>query len=300
MHEGTVGATSMGEGQGATFFFEIACFDGPGVLDDDQLLSHSLDSASVSDCPLTPPPPPLQEVGRKRSSRRALAELATAASTNNAVSEAIDTEYVHGHDEQRESFDGARSRGGDSSGYNSAEPTPQPAPSNSKQRSKRSLLPPSSSDAITTTNGFAAKQQHTGEILLQGKKLKILIADDAALSRKMVERLISAVSNDCTHAVNGQDAVTQVLGSMQRGQRVFDVVVIDYYMPGLDGPEAIKEMRRCGYTGMIFAVTASAVAVDKEKLLAAGADLIMAKPFNMKIFREHILGKLIIILSTCL
>lgn len=280
LHKGTVGATSMGEGQGATFYFEIACYDGPGEFEDDQLIANA-DFASVSECPLTPLSH-LQEISKKRSPRLSLAELSAAASVNHGVQGDIDDEGL-----------GDGNADDESSGYTSdvqAAPLQSPTPSAMTQRIKRNHLP-ASSEVITTNNSFATKQQQTSELLLQGKKLKILIADDTALSRKMVERLISTVSTDCTHAINGQDAVSQVLASMQRGQRVFDVVVIDYYMPGLDGPEAIKVMRRCGYTGMIFAVTASAVVMDKEKLLSAGADLIMVKPFDMKVFRDRILGK---------
>lgn len=80
-------------------------------------------------------------------------------------------------------------------------------------------------------------------------KIRLLIADDAVISRKMVERSLSAICSSVTHANNGLEAVNKTILSMQEGIP-FQVVLIDFYMPIMTGAEAILEMRAKGFTGL--------------------------------------------------
>eukprot|EP00981_Chlorochromonas_danica_P001759 scaffold381_cov168-Ochromonas_danica.AAC.12 len=93
----------------------------------------------------------------------------------------------------------------------------------------------------------------------------------------------------CDHAANGQIAVDKVLQALEM-HKAYDIVLIDYYMPVLDGPAAIERIRKAGYEGIIIAVTGSASKEDKEKLLAVGATAVMCKPFDVKHF-QHLIVK---------
>lgn len=88
------------------------------------------------------------------------------------------------------------------------------------------------------------------------------------------------------HAANGQLAVDRVVQSMLPWHTPYDVLLIDLYMPLLDGPQAIAEMRDKGYDGIIIAVTGSSAAEDHDRLRAAGASAIMLKPLDVKIFQQ--------------
>jgi CheY-like chemotaxis protein len=124
-----------------------------------------------------------------------------------------------------------------------------------------------------------------------GNELKVLLADDAILSRKMVDRLLQPLHVNCIHASNGNEAVDAVIASLQQNEIPFDVIIIDYYMPEMDGPEAIKAMRQANFRGLICAVTGSTSATNHEKLLLNGANVIMSKPFNVKLFQQALRGR---------
>jgi len=72
------------------------------------------------------------------------------------------------------------------------------------------------------------------------------------------------------------------------GGEAFDVVLMDLQMPHLDGYEATAELRRSGYTGTIVALTASALAGERERALALGFDGFLTKPIE----RAALLGAL--------
>lgn len=122
------------------------------------------------------------------------------------------------------------------------------------------------------------------------KNIKILLADDVSLSRKMIERSLSTISRECHHVGNGKDAVDYVISSIQSNDP-YDVVLIDYYMPVLNGLEAIRKMREEGFKGIILAVTGSTINEDKELLLSNGADSVLLKPLDLKSFRDALNGK---------
>lgn len=70
----------------------------------------------------------------------------------------------------------------------------------------------------------------------------------------------------------------------QENNAAYDAILIDYEMPKIDGPSAIKEIRRSGYVGLIVGLTGHGEEYYTEKMLAAGADQVVLKPVDVDVF----------------
>ncbi len=110
-------------------------------------------------------------------------------------------------------------------------------------------------------------------------RLRILLAEDNAINQKVVAGMLASGGHQVVVVDNGQQAVEAV----QR--QVFDVVLMDIQMPemnGLEATAAIREREReAGGRLPIIAMTAHAMAGDRERCLAAGMDGYVAKPIRI-------------------
>jgi signal transduction histidine kinase/CheY-like chemotaxis protein len=104
--------------------------------------------------------------------------------------------------------------------------------------------------------------------------LHILVAEDNAVNQLVVVRLLKARGHSVEVAATGGEAVNAV------SSREFDLVLMDNQMPELSGIEATIRLREMGYTLPIVALSASAMAGDRERFLAAGMNGCLAKPFH--------------------
>ena len=116
---------------------------------------------------------------------------------------------------------------------------------------------------------------------------RILVAEDnpvnAIIAKAMLERLGLSVDSVC----DGQAA----LDALERAR--FDAVLMGCQMPGMDGWRATKEWRKRERDGArprvpIIALTANAVAGDRERCLEAGMDECVPKPIEMATLEEAI------------
>jgi len=109
----------------------------------------------------------------------------------------------------------------------------------------------------------------------------LLVEDDQALASNVKSALLFE-----HHQVELVEDGNEAADMMRLYQ--FDLVVLDWELPGKTGPEICKEYRSQGGQAPILMLTGRGSASDKEAGLDAGGDDYLTKPFNMKEFLARI------------
>jgi CheY-like chemotaxis protein len=109
---------------------------------------------------------------------------------------------------------------------------------------------------------------------------RVLVVDDHPVNQKVAVQFLERAGCACDVASSGSEAIPAVVGG------AFDLVFMDCRMPGMDGYEATREIRRLetGRRTPIVAMTVEVLKGDRERCLAAGMDNYISKPVRSKDF----------------
>jgi len=123
-----------------------------------------------------------------------------------------------------------------------------------------------------------AADQLDGSVERSTRGARVLVVEDNAANLKVAVRMIERLGYRADMAGNGLEAVKAL------GQLDYDAVLMDCQMPEVDGYEATRRIRRQEHKHTpIIAMTASAMAGDRERCLAAGMDDYISKPIKMHV-----------------
>jgi PAS domain S-box-containing protein len=117
---------------------------------------------------------------------------------------------------------------------------------------------------------------------------RVLLVEDGADNQRLLRMQLGDAGASVTSALDGRSAVDLA------AKRPFDLILMDMQMPVMDGYAATTELRRRGLTTPIIALTAFAMAEDRDKCLAAGCSGYLSKPVDEeKLLRavQECLGK---------
>lgn len=111
------------------------------------------------------------------------------------------------------------------------------------------------------------------------QNIQILLAEDNEIAQRLVLLTIKKLGVLCDVASNGQQAVEMQL------QKSYDIILMDMYMPILDGLEATRQIREmekssANKPAYIVALTANNIADSKEICEEAGMDDMVEKPLR--------------------
>ena len=107
--------------------------------------------------------------------------------------------------------------------------------------------------------------------------MKILIAEDEPVSRRLLEASLLEWGYDVVIASDGREALDILQAAYSPS-----LVISDWMMPGMDGLTLCREIRRMDITGYVYVILLTAKGAKKDVIegLEAGADDFLTKPFN--------------------
>ncbi len=165
-----------------------------------------------------------------------------------------------------------RGRGGDFEPHAASPPSEPPALTPAFSQREREQ-----EGKTLDTSGDAHAER--GEATPRSDSLHLLLVEDNPVSQRYAQALLQQLGHRVDVADNGQHAV-------QRASTTnYDAILMDSRMPVLDGYEATRQIRRAALASgaprcPIFALTASALAADRERCREAGMDDLLIKPFT--------------------
>jgi two-component system cell cycle response regulator DivK len=119
---------------------------------------------------------------------------------------------------------------------------------------------------------------------LRPLRKRILIVDDGEDNRRIYTMFLTAAGFDVQSASDGHEALAKVRGLLP------DVVVMDFAIPGIDGWQVTRRLKRDPRTRRIpvIALTGHALAGAEQRARQAGCELFLTKPCLPEDLQQHI------------
>ena len=122
--------------------------------------------------------------------------------------------------------------------------------------------------------------------------LRVLLAEDHPTNRRLCELVLESFGLRADVAVNGREALRCI------EKQAYDVILMDCHMPEMDGYDTTRAVREWAkskpnfHRPFIIALTANALAGERERCLAAGMDDYLAKPFTSRQLEQVLIHSL--------
>ena len=114
--------------------------------------------------------------------------------------------------------------------------------------------------------------------------VRLLIVEDNPVNQLLARRMSERLGHQPEIASSGPEALAMVQ------EADYDVILMDFIMPGMDGLETARRIRalNLGQQPRIVALTANAFLEDRDKAIAAGMDGFMSKPLRLELLRQEL------------
>ena len=108
----------------------------------------------------------------------------------------------------------------------------------------------------------------------------VLIVDDHPINRALLSEQLVTIGFTTGTAIDGLDALKYL------NNHHVDIILTDVNMPNMDGYQLAKELRRLEFSLPVIALTANAMAEEKQRCINAGMNDCLSKPTTIAILRE--------------
>jgi PAS domain S-box-containing protein len=107
-------------------------------------------------------------------------------------------------------------------------------------------------------------------------RARILVVEDTPVNQQLAQHQLERLGMNCVIADSAETCFDLLEVSP------FDAILMDYQLPGMNGREATREIRRRGFLMPIVGITASSTAADERACLEAGMDAFLPKPVGLE------------------
>jgi CheY-like chemotaxis protein len=115
--------------------------------------------------------------------------------------------------------------------------------------------------------------------------LHFLIVDDSAPNRKVLGNILASKGHKCSFAIDGLKAVETVQRILTTKNSAdteeLDVILMDYQMPNMNGPDASFAIRQMGFRGILLGISGTTIREEQEEFVLKGANRVLLKPVSI-------------------
>ena len=126
--------------------------------------------------------------------------------------------------------------------------------------------------------------------LLEG--ISVLVVEDNLTIQLLTKKMFESKGASVVTASNGDE------GLQKTKLHSFDLILSDLMMPVMDGAEMIKILRSMDVDALIVGVTAATIGGERDQLLKAGADLVLAKPLKIDSIEAFLLSQSVKVINS--
>lgn len=121
---------------------------------------------------------------------------------------------------------------------------------------------------------------------MAAERARLLVVEDDPELLKLLHDALTTAGFICHQAADGRDALLQLR------QEPFDLVVLDWTLPGLSGLELLRRMRSTAINAPVLMLTARDQLEERVEALDAGADDYLTKPFELQELQARVRAQL--------
>ncbi len=138
--------------------------------------------------------------------------------------------------------------------------------------------------AMAESSTIRARDSDRIQQLFAGRELRILVADDVLTNRYVALGILKKMGLDADGVENGMEALAAIQSTS------YDLILMDVQLPGMDGLEFARIIKREPGTRhiVVIAFTAYAMRGDEARMLAAGCDGYLSKPIDVATFAAQV------------
>jgi signal transduction histidine kinase len=128
---------------------------------------------------------------------------------------------------------------------------------------------------------LSVESETTVPLVKNASGKSILVVEDNELSSKLMTALLDSMKYDYHHVKEGEEAIEYVKTNPNTR-----LILMDMKLPGMDGYEATRKIKKINQFIPVIAQTAFAMTGDRQKALEAGCDDYLPKPIDFKRLKE--------------